>query len=242
MGKYWDLDKLMDNADAFDVADHIGMKINRCGGAAYVECVSGTHRETRLNHNQLFHDGCHCYSCGASHNVYGMVRDYYRNVVGTPLDHDDICSLIAETCGGEDEYLVQNDMPSKKQAPFPLTKEELEMIGLSSSRTRARKIRSFQEYKDDVHRDLIGCEGYAETEMLPPMNIYTLYQENRELFYEIVRGKIIETMGRTRSSYLAVAAGTSEFEKAIAFQSEKSYRTAVDIYKRLFPGQKRAVS
>lgn len=201
MKKIWNLDQLMADANAFDVADRIGMRKKRCGGAIYVECVDGSHTEHNINHNQLFRDGCHCYSCGANHNVYGMVRGYYNNILGSSISHDEICGIIAETCGGEDNYLL-TPKAGVKHRPFPLTKEELELIGLSASSQRAQSIAAYSEYKDEEHPLSAGdgC-GYIRTEPLPAMSIYSLYRDDESLFREIVRNKIREAYDSYRQIY-----------------------------------------
>lgn len=239
--KIWDLDRLLSNADAFDVADRIGMRKKRCGSSTYVECVEGTHKETNINHNQLFRDGCHCYSCGASHNVYGMVRDYYRNIVGISLEHDDICSLIAETCGGEDEYLITPVHSGAKKKRFPLTKEELEAIGLTSDSRRARRIVSYTEDKDDEHREPLS-DGYAATEMLPPVSIYSLYREDEELFREIVGGKIKETIEKCRAGYQVFKDAKDDLSKALVRVFIERYNAAKSAEAKIFPSEKCAVS
>ena len=231
----------MSNADAFDVADRIGMRKRRCGNSTYVECVEGTHKETNINHCQLFHDGCHCYSCGASHNVYGMVREYYRNIVGISLEHDEICSLIAETCGGEDEYLITPVHSGTKKKRFPLTKEELEAIGLVSDSKRARHIVSYTDTKDDEHRELLG-DGYAATEMLPPVSIYSLYREDEELFREIVGGKIKETITDARTGYKIFKDANDDLSKALVRVFIEKYNAAKSVAAKIFPSEKRAVS
>ena len=200
MAKYWDLDRLMSDANAFDVAERIGIRKKRAGSTYYIECVSGTHSETRLNHCQIFRDGCHCYSCGASHNTYGMVKEYYSNVVGRSLDHDEICSIIADTCGGEDRYIIRDKDANEVKKPFPLTEEELDFIGLAPKSTRARAIVSYSDYKTEEIRELCD-DGYVKTKPLPPMNIYVLFRENEALFWLMVKGKISERIVQARAGY-----------------------------------------
>jgi len=205
MAKYWDLDMLMAHADAFAVAERIGIRKKRCGGSTYIECVEGTHTESQINHNQLFRDGCKCYSCGAAHNTYGLVKGYYQNILGTPIDHDDICSLIAETCGNEDMFIIKTDKSEKgkkKKAPFPLTDEELLFIGLAPKAPRARAVVKYSEEKDEECRDACD-EGYAKTVPLPPMNMYLLFREDETTFWDIVAGKIKEKIDVAKAGYRA---------------------------------------
>lgn len=239
--KIWDLDKLMACADAFDVADRIGMKKNKSGSSTYVECVDNTHKESNINHNQLFRDGCHCYSCGANHNVYGMVRGYYNNVLGVSVDHDEICQIIAETCGGEEEFLIQ-PVPGVKYKKFPLTKEELDHIGLSSSTQRARQIVSYSEEKGEEYREMIDGDGYAKTEFLPPMSIYSLFKEDEDLFRWLIWNKVNETIELTRKLYATFKSGEDELSKAFVRLAIERYNTVKNIKKKMFSNYKQAVS
>jgi len=200
MAKQWDLDRLMSDANAFDVAERIGMRTKRCGSSTYGECVSGSHKESQINHMQLFRDGCKCYSCGAAHNIYGMVRAYFTNVVGRSLDHDEICSLIAETCGGEEQYIIHPERGGKTKKAFPLTEDELTFLRLVTKSPRARGIVSFKDYKTETIREYVE-DGYVRTEPLPSMNIYTLFREDETAFWHIVKGKLQERIAQAQEGY-----------------------------------------
>lgn len=236
--KHWDLDQLMANADAFDVADRIGMRVKRYGGSTYGECVSGSHKETQINHMQLFRDGCKCYSCGAAHNTYGMVKNYFQNVVGRSLDHDEICSVIAETCGGEDMYIIKPKRNGKIKKPFPLTEEELSFLNLATKSPRPRAIVSFSEYKTEKIREFCD-DGYVRTEPLPPMNIYTLFRENEDAFWQIIKGKIFERIMQAQAGYKSYK--STEDKEMVQFFIEM-YNKARELEAKLFPGQKKKVS
>lgn len=236
--KIWDLDRLMDNADGFAVAERIGIRKKRHGSITYIECVDGTHKESDINHCQLFRDGCHCYSCGSSHNVYGMIRSYYANILGTPLEHDEICSIIAETCGGEDEYLIHPDSHVKRK-PFPLTKEELAAIGLSAESRRAEKIAGYSEEKDEEHSVLSGCDGYVKLEYLPPMSIYSLFRENEEMFRIIVAGKIRESAEKTQKIYRSFKTRKDPLSQALVRAAVEQYNLTVSVRNKIFPSNKK---
>lgn len=240
MGKYkhWDLDRLMDAADAFYVADRIGMRMKRYGGSTYGECVSGSHKETQINHMQLFRDGCKCYSCGAAHNTYGMVKNYYANVVGRSLDHDEICSLIAETCGGEEMYIIRPERGGKPKKTFPLTDDELHFLNLATKSPRPRAIISFSESKTEEIREFCD-DGYVRTEPLPPMNIYTLFRENEEAFWYLIKGKIAERIATARSGYKAYKNTTDK--EMVQFFIEM-YNKAVLLEEKFSSGRKQRVS
>lgn len=238
--KMWDLDRLMADADAFSVADMIGIPKKRYGSSTYIVCVDGTHSETQTNHCQLFRDGCHCYSCGSNHNVYGMVRSYYENIVGSSLSHDEICELIAETCGGEDNYLIKPVHSEKKRAPFPLTKEELESIGLSTDTRRHKAIVSYSEFKDEEHTEMVDLDGYGKVKLLPPISIYTLYKDDEETFYWLVKNKIAETIEKAREGYKTYKSRTDWLSQALVQVYCDMYNQARAVEQKLFPAKQKA--
>ena len=65
----YDKEAILENSNAIDVADAIGMDIKRCGSTLYTNCVSGEHNESHVAHNQLFSTGCFCYTCGKRYDL-----------------------------------------------------------------------------------------------------------------------------------------------------------------------------
>lgn len=191
----YDLDKLREEANAFDVAEAIGMQMYKAGSTWYVECVSGLHSETKINHNQLRKNGCYCYSCGKKYDVIGMVIAYYENVVGSPISFKEACGIVADTCGAREDYMVNarsgDYVPSKL-----LAEQELEALGLCKSR-RIRVITSFADNKyefpkDERDRVEYANNGYAYYSSAAAININTLYREDKEAFTNLIQRKCVE--------------------------------------------------
>ena len=166
MWKY-DKERLREAADCRAVASYIGMRLS----GTYCECVSGIHRETQLNHCAIYRHNIHCFSCGDNRDVFGMVMGYYENVLGTPITYQEAFKIVGDACGGADLYRVQvTDTEKPRKPAMPLTEEELSLIGLSSSGSRAD----------------CGTVRYVG-----PVQ---LFEEAPELFYELVDELIDETM------------------------------------------------
>lgn len=246
MANCWDLERLLSDADAMDVAMRIGIPMRRNGRTTYIQCVAGTHSETRLNHMELFRDGCKCYSCGKSCNTYGMVKEYYSNVIGMPLSHDEICTIIADTCGGADQYIIKKvitvNEKGEVQKPFPLTKEDLELIGLTPKTKRARYIMSYVEDRDDERREAIDCFGYAKMGLLPVESIYTLYKEDEEAFWRVIEGKISETMQKATTGYKTFKDGNDDISKEMVQLYIDGYQKARKLAEKFFPKKLRVAS
>lgn len=229
----WKLEELIASADAFDVARSIGMTIVRSGATYYTNNVEGR-PETRLNHNQLFHDGCKDYTSGASHNTYGMVREYFSKCLGRELTHDEICSIIADTCGGADLFIVKKDRKKKSGMPFPLTKSDLELLGLAPKNRYQKEVVSYSDYKDDVHTEICG-DGYAKTKPMPPISIYSLYKEDKEAFWWLVKEKLQDCIIRQKQDYhdFKDLDGDCAFKETILKECAQKFQMAISLKNRL---------
>lgn len=188
----YDVDRLRADANAFDVASAIGMEIRRTGSVVYTECVSGEHSETRINHNQLFVGGCHCYSCGAHYDVFEMVMRYCN------VSFYEACGIIADVCGLRENYIIKSE-PGKSVKPVTLfSKEELEALGWSKVR-RPRIITSFASSKQELPESdrakaMLTADGYVISKPIP-YNMISLYNEDKEAFKSLVLGKCVEKWG-----------------------------------------------
>ena len=231
----WNLEELLMEADAFDVADAIGITKKHSGNSVFIPCVFGIHKETHINHMQLFRDGCKCYSCGESCNTYGMVKAYYQNIVGVSLNHDEICTIIADTCGGTERFIIKKDKNKEKTKSFPLSKEELEIIGLNVKTPRARQIISYSEDKDEKHRETVDCNGYAQTSLLPAINIYSFFKDDETIFWMLVEGKISEKMFNIKKEYAEIKNNNDICSKEMVQFYKDLYSKLLVMQKKYFP-------
>ena len=193
MAANWRLDELLDSADCLTVIKAIGMKTKKNGNSLFCECVSGTHKETRINHCQVFKHAIHCYSCGAHYTIYNMVKEYYKNVQGIELTHDEICEIIANTCGGPESFL---EKPVNKKDRFPFKKEEIEALNLIDHPIRATAIVSVSSCKDEEHRLWLDDDMYGKEVDLPLVSLRTLFKEDKEAFWYLIKSKYNEALER----------------------------------------------
>ncbi len=129
----------------------------------FCECVSGTHSETQINHCGIYPNHIHCFSCGLDVGVIGMVQAYYKNVLGTPIAYHEACRIVGDACGGSDLYLEQSSGEKTERMPFD--KDELTLLKLDTPYSG----------KESVH-----------------ISMQSLYRENKELYYKIIRDKAAE--------------------------------------------------
>lgn len=136
----FDVEALKAAADCASVARYIGIPMRRSGGTTFIECPNPDHRETRFEHCAISHDGryCHCFSgkCGMSFDVIGMVKSYSEKQ-GRELSFLEACEIVADACGGSDNYLLSED---PKASPFQITDEERELIGFQPDLKAAKEV------------------------------------------------------------------------------------------------------
>ncbi len=198
----WNLPELCQQADAFQVAEMIGMRIRKAGSTIFVENVEGR-TETALTHCQLFHTGMRDYSIAQSYTTYNMVKEYYANILGKPLSHDEICTILADTCGGADAFreLKEERKNGVKAPKFPMKPEDFALIGLAPKNRWHREVVSWQSWKDEEHTEKHE-DGFAKTKALPVPSIYTLFREDPEAFWYLVSSKTRNKLESTELSIL----------------------------------------
>lgn len=233
----YDLDKLREDANAFDVAEAIGMQMYKAGSTWYVECVSGLHSETKINHNQLRKNGCHCYSCGKNYDVIGMVMAYYENVEKSPITFKEACGIVADTCGAREDYMVNARSGDYVPAKL-LTEQELEALGLCKSR-RIRVVTAFADEKYEFpegERDRIEYvnDGYAYYSNASAININTLYREDKEAFKDLIQRKCVEQEA-FYTTLIDTLTDRDEFGVLMRLYYKKLLNIIKDVKKRYLP-------
>lgn len=191
----WNIDKLNEDSNAFEIADILGMNTNKCGSVTYVECVSGNHSETKINHCKLFQTGCHCFSCGATYNNFSMVKNYMENIEMRPASVNEICEILFDSIGetNKEEYADDAFCADNKEK-FPLNKEDLKLLHICANPKRIKVVSSFDSEKE---RDMIfdgRSDGYVKYQNTPRIEIKNLYNDNRCFFWVLVLQKLEDAM------------------------------------------------
>ena len=130
----YDLERLRDDINLKLILPQILSpdEISYAGSTMYCKCVSGLHDETKVEHNAVYEKTCHCYSCGENHDAFTYIKKYYENQ-GSPLSFSEICEKIGDAMGGADFYVTDKKIKKKN---LPLSQEELQIIGISSTSGR----------------------------------------------------------------------------------------------------------
>ncbi len=167
----------------------------------FCECVSGLHTETQINHCGIYRNHVHCFSCGYDVGVIRMVQDYYTNVLGQTLAYQEACRIVGDACGGSELYLEQVSGQSSAER-IPFSKEELAMIRLDTPYS--------------------GNGSH--------LSMQSLYREDRDLFFEIIRQKATEEKNKLES--LRSRLGNSPYEAGVKNVIEQRLIKIRQLYKK----------
>ena len=142
--EWYDTRRLFEDADARVVVRRLWAKddFRQTGATLFVKCPSG-HKETRLDHCAVYKEGCKCFSCGNHYGLKEMMEIYFPG-----KKFPEICSLIADAIGNKEDYLTKKT-GHKKEDPFPLNMQELDIIGLYSPEREPDVPKITALYKDE---------------------------------------------------------------------------------------------
>ena len=126
---FLDKKKIAEMADPETVAEFIGIPSQKKGSRISILCPD--HIDTHFGSCYLTDRGYHCFSCGASGDVFQMVRSFK----GKSCSFQEAMETVANASGGVDLFLMSDDDKAeqkrtlKEMENLP-TKEELQFIGL----------------------------------------------------------------------------------------------------------------
>ena len=133
---YYDIEKITAHMNVYDVALYIGMEVYPRCGKYYIHCPGHLEYLGKIdnvaNNAILTENGYHCFACGRSVNVFTMVQEYYKNILGNPITFSKALEIVADSCGGREMYTLSDKSYKKnkeeKLNEFILSKDELASI------------------------------------------------------------------------------------------------------------------
>ena len=158
----YDLERLRDDIDMKKILPYIlsSDEFRYSGSTMYAKCVSGLHSETRIEHNAVSEKYCHCFSCGETHDAFSYIKKYYE-LQGFALSFSEICEKIGDALGGADYYMTEQKVRKKSNPVLSLSKEELQIIGLSSvSGRNTPSLQDMYEEEPEKIKKLVISRAY----------------------------------------------------------------------------------
>ena len=183
----FDVEKLTQDADPLLVAEQIGMETQQRGSRTSILCPS--HMDTKHGNCLITETGYHCFACGATGNVFNMVKEFLN------VDFPTACSIIADICGGE-EYYAESGKSGKPTVKM-LTAEECKLIGLHNNPVciLAATTDDPLEYEKEnfkVEIDIDTAEDPVQRYLVYSMDrnpLLDLCRNDPEAYYELIRNR-----------------------------------------------------
>ena len=200
---FLDKKKIAEMADPETVAEFIGIPSQKKGSRISILCPD--HIDTHFGSCYLTDRGYHCFSCGASGDVFQMVRSFK----GKSCSFQEAMETVANASGGVDLFLMSDDDKAeqkrtlKEMENLP-TKEELQFIGLkgyagalydtdyveSIGKPELKPGQKAVEITDDN-----GSTGlWKVLTVIDRTPLLTLYKEEPDEFWEMIQAKACETI------------------------------------------------
>ncbi len=180
MCDWYDTKRLFSDADARIIVKNLfnPADFRKSGSTLFCRCPSG-HKETRLDHCAVYKSGCKCFSCGSHYTTKEMVEIYFNET-----SFPDICGRIADAIGGRENYLIKPDTKNKKPV-MPVTREEMEIVGIYSP--EGRDVPTITKLFEDDRKSCIALIRERAKEMKGKYTSLLLEENNPDLREELER-------------------------------------------------------
>lgn len=199
----YDIESLTELLDVQTILDALNIEKNWKGSRLFIRCpehVKNTgHLEKEIDNCTISNRGYYCYSCHARGSIYSLIENTQN--VGFIQAVEMAANIMGIDIG---QYC--NDADDSELPIFPLSREELELLGLNMSVTTECPKMNIP-YRDKNNHSLLDDVStyeynkrydfyfpsyvYGKTDRVSLMD---LYNEDMETFWEIIRGKITEML------------------------------------------------
>jgi hypothetical protein len=193
----FDREALIENANAYDVAQAIGMNVVKRGTKYFIPCPG---HETRLGKPDrkttnavLTPKGYRCYACDVNVGLIDMVMEFLGCDAKTAMEN------IAQTCGGAALYQTGVSHEDIKKAG--ISRSDIELIGLAGncSGASSKRLLNASDSEPIFEEGTFHCktdDGYYMYEKIEGWNLNRLYRENEWKFNNLIAYKARESMFR----------------------------------------------
>lgn len=205
--EWFDKDKIMRDADPYQIALSIGMETKKKGKYVFIRCPGHAkrlgHEDAHMGNAYLTRKGYYCHSCGKAVDAITMVMEYLG------CDYAEALSTIADINGNREMYYDDEKMDyntnkkakkEKMKHPPMISHEEQLLIGLCPKYERTKIPISFSSYgKDGYERyDIKSCTGYLKYSTNPEdrMNLSSLYKEDYDMYRCLIARKCLEAIDK----------------------------------------------
>lgn len=201
----YDRERIIDDADSYSVARHIGMNIVTKGKYNFILCPGHNNNlgksDQKFGSCVLTPKGYKCFACEKTVGLIDMTMEY------TGCSYPDALATIGDANGGRENYIISKGTCEKPET-LPLSNDDLALIGLATKseekstcnivlvsdvKPTLRKGQTLEKvlwFNDDNE----PCVYYQVQEYQPNQSLLSLYRENREFYNSLVLNKAKDAM------------------------------------------------
>lgn len=210
----YDIDMIVEEASPIGIVKYLGIPYKESGKNIFIECPvhereTGS-RDRHINNcvlGKTFNRAFFCHSCHGYGNGFDLIAGYLN--LDIKEDFIQILKIAAESCGGEELFIISNTEYSKRknqkneQNNFGIFADELKELGLESSLYSNIYIACYDEsqisdtygLKRDTNFDIYTENQLNKVSYLEFQTQGRLFSAlPREIYYNIIKCKAKEKM------------------------------------------------
>ncbi|WP_455649252.1 hypothetical protein [Enterocloster citroniae] len=210
----YDIDLIVEEASPIGIVKYLNIPYKESGKTIFIECPvhereTGS-RDRHINNcvlGKTFRKAFYCHSCHGSGNGFELIAGYLH--LDIKKDFVQILKIAAESCGGEELFIISNSEYSqrkkKKEAleEFGIFVDELSELGLESNLFTQIYIASYDEsqlsdtygLKRDTNFDVYTPNQLNKVSYLDVQTQGRLFSSlPRDIYFDIIKSKAKEKM------------------------------------------------
>ena len=216
--------RLIEDCDIEYICESVGVEMRQRGTATEVLCPF--HDDQHFGNARIREKGIYCFACGRFYSVFDIVM---KNM---GISYFDAYKYVAEHTGDLSNYMAKSKKKIRAVDQFPLTKDELQFIGLADNRAKNILYYTDDKPKNKCHYDSIlnddGTWSYAVYENVL-FTMRDVWDVSHAECIEILGDKTCEKADEVRQDY-EEALKVDEYKASIL---SELLMFCVDIYRKL---------
>ncbi len=166
-------------------------------------CICPKHADKSLGSCKITEYGCYCFACNQGSDVIDIVESNHPHTSFTEI----VCS-ISEYLGITDEIIIEDTKDKRQKSFFPLNDKSLIFLGLDLKELKYKEVleagTEMGDLPEDVRKDKDTREYLLTKTSFPQCSITsikTLYNEDPEMFWDLIKGKAEEKLEEAKEKY-----------------------------------------
>ncbi|ADL36299.1 hypothetical protein bpr_II362 (plasmid) [Butyrivibrio proteoclasticus B316] len=193
-----------------DCCEMLGIEYRRQGSLLSILCPNPAHNDQHYGSCFIKNGRYTCYACGDHGDNIKLVQNVKM------MSYQEATHMIARYANipSWDDISYQQD----EKEPLPLTDKQLKLLGLSS-RVTIQHINGLEDVRPENGSWIRDLEGYA-TYIPETVNLVDLYREDKDLFNEMVIGKLFYRLIDLLTYYLTETFSSVKEQEATEMEIE----------------------